>query len=116
MKHRPVIMFLLACTLAIALPAKAATPDYYPETFAQWGVITEVNVERGQIRMGDITVRISPNLRVYTPQTQHESVHGLRPGMRVAMHPGGGRSPGAVSEIWVLPESYQPRRTSTGRH
>lgn len=94
-----------------ATASPAGAPYHFPGAFAQWGVISSIDVAAGRLVVDDITVQISPDLRVMTVNTRHETVHGLRPGMRVAWGAGGARTPGAVTELWVLPADYRPSRT-----
>jgi hypothetical protein len=105
---------ITAAVLLFALwyPAANASglPEHYPDAFAQWGVISHVDANAGRIVIDDMTVQLASDVRVYTVNTRHETIHGLRPGMRVAYGRGGARMPGAVAELWVLPADFRPSR------
>ncbi len=103
--------FLLIALWHSSAGAASGLPDYYPGAFAQWGVITNIDVATGQVVIGDLPVQVDPGARIYTTNTRHETLHGLRIGMRVAYGPGGARTPGAITELWVLPANHIPVRT-----
>jgi hypothetical protein len=102
-------VLMLALSHAVA-GAAGGVPDYYPNAFAQWGVITNIDAGAGRIVINDLTVPIAPDLKVYTPTTRHETQHVLRIGMRVAYGAGGARAPGTLTELWVLPADFIPSR------
>lgn len=108
------LLLSIGCAVLVlwhAAGSATTLPEYYPKAFAQWGVVSQVDVAAGEMIVNDQTIRIARDANVYTPNTRHETVHGLRPGVRIAWGSGGARSPGAVTAIWVLPPNYTPSRT-----
>ncbi len=76
-------------------------PDYYPQRFDHEGIMRSL-VQGGRMMLGGVRYRVSPNVRVYTPETRNGSVYALREGTEVGIKlDAAGRT---VSDIWVLPK------------
>ena len=102
-------IFLLTY-LIISLPALAEKrPHGYPDFFEHSGVVNSIDLESGQINIGDIPLYISPGTVVYTPSGQHMMLENLRPGSNVGckLHKNSNGS-AIVSELWLLPKGSLP--------
>lgn len=110
MKIRLHKLALLAGALALSLPAFAAgLPDYYPERFDRWGVIDQLDLDNHIVVINDVSIRVAPDLRVYTVNTRSATQQSLKPGMKIGFGTTGSRAlSGAVAEVWVLPADYTP--------
>lgn len=91
-------------------PAQAASlPDYYPQSFRFSGTLQRVDASRNIVVIGDTLLAIPGNVKVHTLNSQYGTINNLSPGMKVGAKLFMNRhGKPMVSEIWVLPNDYQP--------
>jgi hypothetical protein len=108
MKPLHAVLTGLACLAIMAGTALAA--DKLPDNFSGVGTLDGVSMERGVVIINDISMRISMNVRVHTPDTQFGSYRSLKIGQKVGFNLAavGDSRKGTVDEIWVLPKAYTP--------
>ena len=100
---------LMAISLLLATPTSRADtlPDYYPKTFAVFGILDAIDTNSQTLIINDNSKRYDINIKVHTQNSQFSSLDTLRPGMTV----GASITNGAerrITNIWVLPKSYRP--------
>lgn len=97
---------LVAVSLLVAAAASSADtlPDYYPKSFAVFGVLSGLDTRSQTLTINDHGQRYDINIRVHTLNSQFSSLEALRPGITIGASVAGER----ITEIWVLPKSYRP--------
>lgn len=104
---------LVAPLIAIGLLVMTTTsradtlPDYYPQSFAIFGVLSGIDTRSQIISIDDRGQLYDINIKVHTQNSQFSSLDVLRPGMTVGVSLAGAGKP-RITEIWVLPKSYRP--------
>lgn len=84
--------------------ADTALPDYYPKSFAVFGVLSGLDTRSQTLAINDRGQRYDINIRVHTLNSQFSSLEALRPGMTIGASLAGER----ITELWVLPKNYRP--------
>ena len=89
----------------LSLPVQAGKlPTYYPDPIIMWFTIDQIDLKQLKIIVNDMPMRLSPNTRVHSPNTEFSSLQALKPGMRVFFSLSGGKT---INEIWIVPDNYK---------
>ena len=114
-KTSMIISFLFGCILCSTVIRADDLPSYYPPAFRMSGTLERLDLQSGVAVIGDMNMRLSDNVHVYTLSSRFSSVHTLHPGMKVgiSISPRGGEML-LITDIWVLPDDYSLH--PAGRH
>lgn len=104
MKTLPSIFAAMSLAAATVSWADDKLPDYYPKSFAVFGVLSGLDTRSQTLAINDRGQRYDINIRVHTLNSQFSSLEALRPGMTIGASVAGER----ITEVWVLPKSYRP--------
>ena len=105
MKALQFIIAAICLTAATTISwADDKLPDYYPKSFAIFGVLDGIDTRSKTLVIDDRSKRYDINIKVHTQNSQFSSLEALRPGMSIGASLSGER----ITEIWVLPKSYRP--------
>lgn len=109
MKMRDLTIITVLLIMMEATVQAATLPSYYPKNFRFVGTLDRIDPGRNTIVIGDISLILPGNVKVHTLHTEFGTINNLHPGIKVgAKLVRGQRGVPMVSEIWVLPEDYQP--------
>lgn len=106
--------YLVAVILSLAIPSvviAAKGGRFIPEHFDVYGTVDGLYPAKGYIVVDDSVYYVNGATRVRGKEAKAENVDSLRAGQRVGFftQSAGENSP-PISEIWVLPSSWQDRR------
>lgn len=76
-------------------------PAYYPGSFDKTGMLQEV--QPGALMVDALVIPVAPYLTVHTPETEHATVHNLRPQQEVGLRLERIGNRARIVEVWALP-------------
>ncbi len=108
MNGKKLFLSLAVCLLAAATAFAQNFPSYYPEEgFQRTGTVDAVYGEERRVVIDDVPYVISDDLVVHALNAYSVSAARIRPGVKVGFKQNNNR---IISEFWLLPINYDPRR------
>ena len=93
----------LALMFAAVSTHAAGLPDYYPKSFDQQGVVS--NLRSGEVLVNARRYRLDANVRIHTLDTRFASARSLASGKEIGFNTSPGkRGVSKITEIWLLPD------------
>jgi hypothetical protein len=100
----------VACTLLLITIAPATAVGDRQFNYQSAGTIDRVDLESGDIIIGDMLYRLSPNLLIHGKHKRAAARKDLRKGMKIGMNTYRGASYGGsdiyIHEIRILPDNF----------
>lgn len=103
-----IIISLTCLSFAIAGDISSrALPGYYPDSMPWRGNLQAVNITANRLTINATDYAFDPNVKVHSLNTEHSSIHMLKPGIKVGFQFYSTAERRVISKIWILPSDVE---------